>query len=222
MKLSSILCASFLTFAALAPYTDAAVAQAPAAPDAAQAPPSPAPMAAPVARPTALPPVSECTGPNNLVQNPGFETGTLSPWVVAWPPSADPFTVVSGFPHSGNRAVVMGAVPGVNTLSQTINGTVAGSIYTVCFWLAHDNVPSNAQNSFDVRWNGRRLFTMVSSHGFGYTLYRFSVRATGTDVLRFDAQEVPAFWHLDDVGVFPGGPVPLAREAPVAVRKPIP
>jgi hypothetical protein len=105
------------------------------------------------------------------------------------------------------------------TTSLHINGTVAGQIYTVCFWLKHDPVSINAQNSLEVRWGGRALMTLVGNLGFDWTQYRFSVRATGTDALRFDAQEVPAFWHLDDVGVYPGGPVPFARTVEAVDKK---
>lgn len=141
-----------------------------------------------------------CTGPGNLVANGGFETGNFANWTVAWPPDADPYTTVSPTePHSGNFAARLGPVPGENSLSQVISGTTAGSVYTVCFWLEHDSDSGSANNSFVARWNGLPALTLVNSLGFDYTLYEFTVRATGSDTLRFDAQEVPAFWNLDDV-----------------------
>lgn len=217
MKPSVMLCASLVTFAAFALSDHGASAQATAPAQERQASP---PVAAPPGDP------NTCTaGTKNLVQNPGFETGNLPPWVVAWPNPPDPYTHVqaSGPPnsHSGAHYLTMGAVPGINSATQNINGTVAGDIYTVCFWLKHDAVAANgsAQNSFEVRWGGRALFTLIGDLGFDWTLHRFAVRATGTDALRFDAQEVPAFWHLDDVGVFLGGPAPFARELPTAAKK---
>jgi hypothetical protein len=163
--------------------------------------------------------MAQCTGPGNLVANGGFETGTFANWTVAWPPNVDPFTTVSPVdPHSGNFAARLGPVPGENSLSQPINGTAAGSVYTLCFWLEHDD-SSSANNSFVVRWNGLPVLTLVNTLGFGYTLYEFAVRATGTDTLRFDFQEVPAFWNLDDVGVFPGGPTPFLVQSGPTTKK---
>jgi hypothetical protein len=183
-----------------------------------------APARAPTEVQAQIPPVpapgapATCTGGANLVQNPGFETGNLAPWIEAWPNPPDPYTHVQaggvGASHSGTHYLAMGAIPGINSVTQNINGTVAGQIYTICFWLKHDPTPPSSgsgQNSFEVRWGGRALFTLVGNLGFDWTQYRFTVRATGTDALRFDAQEVPAFWHLDDVGVYAGGPIPFAR-----------
>jgi hypothetical protein len=236
MKQSRMLCAS-LAFAAFALFPNGAAAQAPA--------PAQAPVQAPAQAPTPtqaqIPPPAgapaTCTGGNNLVQNPGFDlppaSPALSPWVAAWGNPPDPYTHVqpgsSTIPaasppsHGGTHYLAMGAVPGLNSVTQNINGTVAGQIYTVCFWLKHDPVLPNgsAQNSFEVRWGGRALFTVIGSLGFEWTQFRFAVRATGTDALRFDAQEVPAFWHLDDVGVYLGGPTPFARIAgPVDKKAP--
>jgi hypothetical protein len=161
-----------------------------------------------------------CTGTGNLVVNGGFETGTFANWTVAWPPDADPFTTVSpSNPESGNFAARMGPVPGENSLSQVINGTTAGSVYTLCFWLEHDSNSASAANSFVVRWDGLPVFTLVNSLGFDYTLYEFTVRATGSDTLRFDFQEVPAFWNLDTVGVFPGGPTPFLVQSGAPTKR---
>lgn len=189
--------------------------------------PARAPTEAPAAAPTvAAPPAgapASCTGGPNLLQNPGFETGNLAPWVVAWPSPPDPYThVQAGASHTGTHYLAMGAVPGINSVTQNINGTVAGQIYTVCFWLMHDPTPlasGSGHNSLEVRWGGRALMTLVGDLGFGWTQHRFTVRATGTDALRFDAQEEPAFWHLDDVGVYLGGPVPFARTVATVDKK---
>jgi len=85
-----------------------------------------------------------------------------------------------GSSHTGTHYLAMGAIPGLNSVAQNINGTIAGQLYTVCFWLKHDPnaVGGSAQNSFEVRWGGRALLTMVGSLGFDWTQFHFAVRAS--------------------------------------------
>jgi hypothetical protein len=138
--------------------------------------------------------------PGNLVVNCGFETGDFSGWDVAWPPEVDPFTNVGpGFPHSGSYAADLGAVPGENSVSQTIEGTVPGNFYEVSFWLSNDDFA--IPNEFHAQWNGQQIFAVTNMLGLPYTRFSFVVVANGFDRLRFDEQQVPAFFHLDDVVV---------------------
>jgi|SRR5690242_186332 hypothetical protein len=139
------------------------------------------------------------TVPGNLVRNCGFESGSFSDWNVAWPPEVDPATFVGTFNvHSGSFAAELGAVPGENSVSQTILGTVPGNSYEVSFWLANDNfVP----NEFHVQWNGLQVFALNNMLGLPYTRFSFIVVANGFDTLRFDEQNPPAFFHLDDIAV---------------------
>jgi len=142
-----------------------------------------------------------CTAvPGNLVVNCGFETGTFSGWTVAWPPTADPDTFVDGSPHSGAFAASLGAVPGENSVSQRIIGTLPGRMYTVSFWLANDD-GDTVPNEFHVQWNGLEILSLHNTNGFAYRQFSFTVIAIGHDTLRFDEQQVPAFFHLDDVVV---------------------
>jgi hypothetical protein len=135
----------------------------------------------------------------NLVRNCGFESGSFSDWNVAWPPSVDGDTFVGTFNvHSGNFAAELGAVPGENSVSQTILGTVPGNSYEVSFWLANDNA---VPNEFHVQWNGLQVFALNNMLGLPYTRFSFIVVASGSDTLRFDEQNPPAFFHLDDVVV---------------------
>src|SRR5262249_52957401 len=114
------------------------------------------------------------------------------------------------FPHSGAFAASLGAVPGENSVSQNIK-TVPGLTYTVAFWLSNDNA---VPNEFHVQWNGLEIFALHNTHGFAYTRFSFTVIATGNDTLRFDEQQPPAFFHLDDVVVTLVGNLPFEATDP--------
>jgi len=137
--------------------------------------------------------------PGNLVVNCGFETGDFTGWDVAWPPTVDEFTFVGNVPHTGTFDAELGAVPGENSVSQTIQGTMLGNFYEVSFWLSNDEA---FPNEFHVQWNGQQIFALNNALGFCYTRFSFVVIANGfNDTLRFDEQNPPAFFHLDDIVV---------------------
>lgn len=148
----------------------------------------------------------------NLVDNPGFETGTVGSttipsWTVAW---TDPFFQIAITPHGGLQSLAMGSIPGANRVTQTIP-TVAGQEYMVCFWLL--NGTPSADSSFQAQWNGFDMVQMVNNATFGYQLFAFLALGTGNcggsasgsscsgDVLTFQARQVPNFYYLDDVSV---------------------
>jgi len=151
----------------------------------------------------------------NLVQNPGFEAGSgfnIPDWTVAWDSTADPYMFVGGNPHSGNNSMWLGSVPGENRISQVIQGTTAGSVYSICFWLANNGsayaTADGSPNSIEVQWNDNDVLEMVNSNFLGYTYFSFNVVANGnnaygepTDTLVFQARQVPGFYNLDDVSV---------------------
>lgn len=64
----------------------------------------------------------------NIVQNPGFETGTFAPWVVSGGPGIIPFRM-----HSGTYTMYDGSVS-PDLVSQSLT-TVAGTAYSFAFWL---------------------------------------------------------------------------------------
>ena len=158
---------------------------------------------------------AQCAGNSNpnLVTNPGFETGAFIGWTVAWPSTADPGVTVSTLhPHHGAYAAQVGSTAGLNSLSQPISGTFAGSVYSVCFWLANalgSTTTHGTPSLLTVRWNGQPVLTLVDPQPFGYRPFQISVRATGTDTLRFDEHQVPALFYLDDVYVQAGGTTPF-------------
>ncbi len=72
------------------------------------------------------------SGSSNLVSNPGFETGSLSPWI-----NLSGASVVSNNAHTGNYAVQTGnANSGV---SQTISGLSSSHTYTLTGWVKSSN-----------------------------------------------------------------------------------
>ncbi|MDR6516845.1 carbohydrate binding domain-containing protein [Chryseobacterium camelliae] len=67
----------------------------------------------------------------NLVQNPGFETGTLAPWAAGWVSSYTAPTVVTDA-HTGTYSANYNATA-TTGFFQNVNVT-AGAQYTLSFW----------------------------------------------------------------------------------------
>ena len=143
----------------------------------------------------------------NTVVNGGFESG-FAGWTVNDPSN---FTVVGtdpAFAHSGSNYAALGATPGNGSLSQVLN-TVAGTTYTLSFWLA--NNVALPTNFFQALVNGAVVFTTTSppfTNSGAYQLITISgILATGpTTTLAFQYRHDPDFWRLDDVAfVGPAG-----------------
>jgi hypothetical protein len=141
----------------------------------------------------------------NLVVNGGFETGDFTGWTVNDPSNFSGVGNDPGLAHSGNHYAFLGATPNTGMLSQTQNlMTTAGTFYTLSFWLANDitsQLPPGT-TSFEALWNGAPVFNISNPAAFDYTLFSFSVQATGpSTVLEFDYRHDNDFWRLDDVSV---------------------
>jgi hypothetical protein len=138
----------------------------------------------------------------NLVTNPGFETGDFTGWTQFGDTS---FTAVdSSFdgvtPHSGNFQAHFGPTSTFGGIDQTL-ATSPGA-YTVDFWLANQDTLMN--NGFHVSFNGVTLFTLTNAPAFPYTEYTFTGTATGSStVLEFGFYNPPSYYFLDDVSVVP-------------------
>jgi Kelch motif len=139
----------------------------------------------------------------NLVVNPGFETGNFTGWLQS-------NCQVTTFHHSGMFGAELGITCGFTCsggLNQTIT-TVAGHSYHVDFWLANFNVGS-VHNSIVVSFAGVTILSLVDSPNFLYTEFQADVTATSTSsLLQFSASHsrppppfLPGRWNLDDVSV---------------------
>jgi hypothetical protein len=146
---------------------------------------------------------AECANNTNpgLIHNGGFETGnstTISEWDVG--DTTDPGLQITTTEHKGGvQSLRMGSNEVEDRIFQGISGTTAGSVYTICFYLA--NASSDGTSSFRAQWNNQDLVVLRNSRPFGFTYYAFDVVATGNDVLSFEERNDQAFYYLDNVDI---------------------
>jgi hypothetical protein len=143
---------------------------------------------------------------NNLVQNGGFENGSLPPWTLNDQSglsgvSSDPF-----FAHSGVHHAFLGTGNfGFGSLTQVLN-TTPGQSYTLSFFLAHD-VTQTPNNNFSVFFNGTVIngSQLTNVGTFGYTNFTFSglVATSNSTPLTFSFRDSDDFFRLDTVTVVP-------------------
>ena len=133
----------------------------------------------------------------SFVGNPGFETGSLPPWTISGDTS---FTGVVNFnQHSGNFAFESGPTGSDGFLDQVLP-TMAGTPYTVSFWLRNDDTTGN--NRFGASLGSVTLVPEATQPGFGYTQFNFFNVIPGANAdLHFIFYNPPSFFYLDDVCV---------------------
>jgi len=148
-----------------------------------------------------------------MIQNPGFESDTLSYWAQTGPsgnfnddlPDSGAQTGIS--PHSGYYLEAFGCPNAQGFISQTLS-TVSNQAYLVSLWL---NSPGATPNEFSVAWNGTTLFDQINAVTTGWTNLQFIVIGNGpTGTLQIGGRNDPAYLGLDDVTMLPI-PKPLVQ-----------
>jgi len=156
----------------------------------------------------------------NLLVNPGFETGDFTGWTLTGETRPDHSFVSSPahypgwnewLPHGGNAFAALGGVGSAVVLSQTF-ATTPGANYAVSFYLGSDG---ETPNSIDVLWQGGVQPLAAQDqpetpghdliHGpaaAAYTHYVVNEVAAGpTTTIQFAARNDQGWWALDDVSV---------------------
>ena len=151
---------------------------------------------------------------DNIVANPGFETGDLTGWTISGAHSSPGeegiyYGVDAADAHTGLYGAYFGPVGGVLNLTQTLS-TIPGTLYSVSFWLAQaPTPPSPYVNSFAVSFGGTTLVSQTAVPAIVYTEYSFAQLANTTSTtLAFAFRNDVGFFSLDDVSVTAANSVP--------------
>jgi hypothetical protein len=145
-----------------------------------------------------------------MIQNGGFESGTLSYWAQTGPGNSYSYDAiddgsVSGIsPHSGSWLIAFGMTGSLGYISQTV-ATVPNQAYLISLWFNSPTVSGgNTPNEFSVSWNETTLFDKANIAAFGWTNMVFIVTATNSSsVLKFGGRMDPWYLGLDDVYLWP-------------------
>jgi len=168
----------------------------------------------------------------NIVQNPGFETGSFAPWVArGWSISTGNAGVSA---HSGSYYSYTGCVgaacitpaPGAGAWFYQDLATVPGTTYTLTFYYAPGSSGGSAE--LQVLWGptatqlatggagsctGNCVFNNTAIGSTVYTQYTVAnlVATTNSTRLEFLGRQDPAWNGVDDISVVATGPagVPL-------------
>src|ERR1700719_599432 len=130
----------------------------------------------------------------NLVTNPGFETGDFT----GWTNNSGGNFVNTGNAYDGTYSAWMGAVGSDGSVQQSITTSV-GQLYSVSFYLLNQG---GTPNDFTASCAGVTIYTITNGNQMPWTLETLNVTATSTSsLLLFSARQDPTYWQVDDVSV---------------------
>jgi|SRR5579871_5826743 len=138
----------------------------------------------------------------NLVNNPGFETGDLTGWTVNHAGGFSGVGTSPGSPHSGSYSLYLGATSSgdAEDISQSIT-TVTGAQYLVSFWAYDEYGANDPAAGLNVTFGGNSVFGGIPNPST-YAQYSGTFTATGTSTtLDVNGWETSAYINVDDISV---------------------
>ena len=143
------------------------------------------------------PSVGSGFAPNEMVTNPGFETGTTS----AWAESPGGIAAVTGQAHTGTYA---GRASQYSQLRQTVTGLLPYTSYTCSAWV---KVTTAGQaNYFTVDAYGGSQQLVISGTDYAQKSITFTTSGTSTSARMTFYQAGTSYGYIDDVSLLQVGP----------------
>lgn len=136
----------------------------------------------------------------NLVTNPGFETGSFSGWTQTLAANGTLLLISNGTFNTGSFSAGFAATEfEVDTISQAI-ATTPGASYTFSFFVLNS---SAGNDFFSASWDGNpTVIFNNSASSLPFTQFSFNVTATSASTeIAFAGYDVPDIILLDDVSV---------------------
>ena len=153
--------------------------------------------------------------PINIVQNPGFETGSMASWIVSPQTQNGWYSTWYAYDggHSGRYQAGSNCGGGyVCTIAQNLT-TAIGRTYTLSFWMSDSFLSSpGTLQDLQVKWNGTTVVDITNAAGTSntwtqYTISNLTATTTSTSLL-FGAATNFHLLMLDDVSVVQQASVP--------------
>ncbi len=144
----------------------------------------------------------------NLVTNPGFETGDFTGWTLSGGGAPE---VDAGVGHTGTYAASLGAVPpDVNNLSQVLP-TTPGQEYTLTFFAQTPeyDIQPGSPNSLAVYFGGNLIggpFEVPDNADYEEYSYKVTATSSSSELL-FAITNDFDYTQLDDISVIAAGSV---------------